>query len=216
MEKRRSVSFSANATLRKLQAADTHQAYSSWLTEYELLSLKKRAQNLSKIHYFKTRPGRSKALTKRSGIVYKTHPAHYEIIGESLRGMDHITDVLKGRRRERMHFDAIRLVQEHQIEADPGVRSKLASKYREITTEAMVYARTMAEEDAKAAAEILEEDLKEDDGIAAASAVLPPLPLASVLPPAAPPIPAIDPRPSFAVDYSWLLELRMQQYWQKP
>lgn len=169
-EKKKTVSFSSAATLRRV-SDDRPQTDSSWLTGDEVSSMKKRAKNLSKFHYFKTRPGRAKAPTAdRSGIVYNCHPAHYEIIGESLRGMEHVTDVSHARRRERVRSDAISIVKEHQNqdrqgaskESSEATSSKLAFKYRESTKEAMAYSRKIAEEDAKAAANILAEDLKED------------------------------------------------------
>jgi len=144
-----------------------------WHTAEELSSMKKRAQNLSILHYIKTRPGKPKAPSNRSGIVYNCNPAHYEIIGEALRGMEHCTDISQACRRERLRSDAIRLIQEHQ-NLDETTRSKLACMYRETAKEAMVYARKIAEEDANIAAATLTEDLKQgvdddDDDMASSS-----------------------------------------------
>ncbi len=166
---KKAVSFSADATLRRLQVETP--PVSSWLTSNEILSQKKRAKNLSKIHYFKTHDDdgqlrSNKVLpsaphTKRlSGIVYNCHPSNYEIIGESLRGMEHFTDPSTARRREQMRVDVINLVQEYEYHDDESIHSKkLVDTYREITNKAMEYALKMAEEDAKMAAAILEEDL---------------------------------------------------------
>eukprot|EP00985_Skeletonema_marinoi_P009755 scaffold4541_cov121-Skeletonema_marinoi.AAC.14 len=157
--KKKTVKFSPNAKLRSFAASGNDlQAQSSWLTPNELSSMKKRAQNLSILHYIKTRPGKPKAPSNRSGIVYNCHPAHYEIIGESLRGMERYTDISQARRRERLRSDAIKLVEEHQ-NLNETIRSKLACMYRETAEEAMVYARKIAEEDANIAAVILAEDL---------------------------------------------------------
>jgi len=82
------------------------------------------------LHYIKTRPGKPKAPSNRSGIVYNCHPAHYEIMGESLRGMEHYTDISQACRRERLRSDAIKLV---------------ACMYRETAKEKMfVYSRKIA------------------------------------------------------------------------
>jgi hypothetical protein len=168
--KKKTVSFSSTAKLRRVFNDNNNNqkaSQSSWLTAGELSSMKKRAQKLSILHYNKTRPGRHKAPSRRSGIVYNCHPAHYEIIGESLRGMEHRTDTSKAaRRRERLRSDAITLVEEHQNQ-DMTRRSKmLACMYRESTKEAILYSREIAEEDAKVAATILAEDLKQDDDVA--------------------------------------------------
>ena len=82
------------------------------------------------LHYIKTRPRKPKAPSNRSGIVYNCHPAHYEIMGESLRGMEHYTDISQACRRERLRSDAIKLV---------------ACMYRETAKEKMfVYSRKIA------------------------------------------------------------------------
>eukprot|EP00984_Skeletonema_dohrnii_P004205 scaffold1480_cov106-Skeletonema_dohrnii-CCMP3373.AAC.6 len=163
-KKKKTVKFSPNAKLRSFATnGNDLQAHSSWHTADELSSMKKRAQNLSILHYIKTRPGKPKAPSSRSGIVYNYHPAHYEIIGESLRGMERYTDISQARRRERLRSDTIKIVEEHQ-NLDETLRSKLACMYRETAKEAMVYARKIAEEDANIlniAAAILAEDLKQ-------------------------------------------------------
>ena len=172
---KKTVKFSSYAKLRSFAAnGNALQAQSSWLTADELSSMKKRAKNLSILHYIKTRPEQPKASSNRSGIVFNCHPAHFEIIGESLRGMEHYTDISQARRRERLRSDAIRLVEEHQ-NRDKTIRSKkLACMYRESAKESMVYASKIAEEDANVAAAILAEDLKQevddvDDDVASSS-----------------------------------------------
>lgn len=179
---KKAVSFSADATLRRLQVETP--PVSSWLTPDEILSQKKRAKNLSKIHYFKTHddddgesrsskvlPSAPPTTKHRSGIVYNCHPSNYEIIGESLRGMEHFTDPSTARRREQMRVDVINLVQEYEYHDDESVHSKkLVDTYRELTNEAMEYALKMAEEDAKMAAAILEEDFKKQDDCCASAA----------------------------------------------
>jgi hypothetical protein len=155
--KKKTVTFSSDATLRTVRNDENLQAYSPWLTDAEVSSIKKRARKLSKLHYIKTRPGQPK-VSSRGGIVYNCHPALYEIIGESLRGMEHLTDISKARSRERLRSGAISFVEENQNQ--DNTRVKLAYKYIESTKEAMVYSIQIADEDARAAAAILTEDLK--------------------------------------------------------
>eukprot|EP00985_Skeletonema_marinoi_P004354 scaffold1903_cov126-Skeletonema_marinoi.AAC.6 len=76
-----------------------------WHTAEELSSMKKRAQNLSILHYIKTRPGKPKAPSNRSGIVYNCNPAHYEIIGEALRGMEHYIALISPRHVDESDYD---------------------------------------------------------------------------------------------------------------
>ena len=169
--KRKAVSFSQTAKLRRI-SIKLHASYSSWLTDEEVSSSKKRARNLSKVHYLKTRHDADAGSpmtarpNDRSGIVYNCHPAHYEIIGESLRGMEHITDASTSQKRIRLRSDTVSLIQKFQdqdTEDDVETsRSKLASKYREFAKEALMDAKVAAEEDAKAAAQILAEDLKQE------------------------------------------------------
>ena len=164
---KKTVTFSSKVKLRSFFASGHNilEGYSSWLTSDELSSMKKRAKNLSMIHQIKTRPGKPTP-SDRSGIVYNCHPAHYEIIGESLRGMEHHTDISKARRRERLRSDAISLVEEHH-NLQESSRSKLACMYKESSKEALVYSRQVANEDASIAAAILADDLKHDlDGVA--------------------------------------------------
>jgi len=159
--KKKTITFSSKVKVRSFANGHDMQGYSSWLTSDKLSSIRKRAKKLSMIHYIKTRPGQPKAPSNRSGIVYNCHPAHYEIIGESLRGMEHYTDISKARRREQLRSNSIRLVEEHQ-NLDKTSRNKLACMYRESAKEAMMYARKIAEEDTNIAAVILTEDLKQD------------------------------------------------------
>lgn len=160
--KKKTVMYSSKVKLRSFaKQSQNLQVQSSWITGEELSAMKKRAKNLSILHHIKTRPGKPTP-SKRSEIVYNCHPAHYEIIGESLRGMEHYTDTSKARRLEWFRSNATSLAEAHQ-NLYKANRSKMACMYRESTKEAMVHSRKVAEEDAKAAAAILAEDLKEDD-----------------------------------------------------
>eukprot|EP00984_Skeletonema_dohrnii_P018249 scaffold8483_cov78-Skeletonema_dohrnii-CCMP3373.AAC.1 len=107
--KKKTITFSSRVKVRSFANGHDMQGYSSWLTSDKLSSIRKRAKKLSMIHYIKTRPGQPKAPSNRSGIVYNCHPAHYEIIGESLRGMEHYTDISKARRREQLRSDGTEL-----------------------------------------------------------------------------------------------------------
>jgi hypothetical protein len=203
---KKTVTFSSTANLRRFFNDNSLQAYSSWHTDDELSSMKKRAKKLSVLHHTKTRPGQPTP-SKRSGIVYNCHPTHYEIIGESLRGLEHHTDISKGRRRERLRSDAISLVEENQ---DKTSRSKLASMYRESTKEAMLYSRETAEEDAKVAAAILAEDLKQEDVVASISpSPSPSIPSASSTALASP---SVSLAPPISLDYLGYYCLALQQF----
>lgn len=204
---KKTVMFSSTAKLRRFFKDNSMQAYSSWYwyTDDELFSMKKRAKKLAMFHYAKTRPGQPTP-SKRSGIVYNCHPTHYEIIGESLRGLEHHTDISKGRRRERLRSDAISFVQENQ---DKTSRSKLACMYRESTKEAMLYSREIAEEDAKVAAAILAEDLKQEDVVASISSSASSIPAVSSIALASP---SGSLAPPISLDYLGYYCLALQQY----
>ena len=159
-QEKKTVTFSSKVKTALTNNSNDLLAQSSWLTADELTSMKKRAKNLSILHYLKTRSGEPTKPSNRSGIVYNCHPVHYEIIGESLRGMEYLTDIPKGRSRERLRSDVISLVEEQQ-NLDKTNRSKLACMYRESSKEALLYSRKNAEEDANIAAAILAEDLKQ-------------------------------------------------------
>lgn len=164
-KEKKAVTFSPKTTVRSFFDGNDLQARSSWLTDKELSSMKKRARSLAMLHHIKTRPD-NPTPSKLSGIVYNCHPAHYEIIGESLRGMECYTDISNARRRERLRSDAIDLVLKRE-NLDKTSTSKLACMYKESTKEASVYAREKAEEDANIAAAIFAEELKQDfDGVA--------------------------------------------------
>ncbi len=161
-KQKRTVSFSNEVRLRRTTIDDDslQEAYSPWFSHEEIESMKKRAKNLAALHHLKTRPGQ-KAPSIHSGIVYNCHPARYEIIGESLRGMEHITDETHG--RNQLRSGVISLIREHQNQQNPFRDYELACKYLEYSEIAMAYARQIAEEDARTAFAILAEDLKQDD-----------------------------------------------------
>ncbi len=174
-EKKKTVKFSSGAKLSNCTSGNDLQAHATWLTAKEIFSMKKRAKTLSILHFIKTRTRQPNAPSNLSGIVYNCHPAHYEIIGESLRGMEHYTDISQARRREWLRSNAISLVEEHQ-NLHKTSRSKLACMYRESAEEAMVHSRKVAEEDANIAAIIMAEDLKQDfDGAASSPSSSTPL-----------------------------------------
>lgn len=115
------------------------------------------------------------------------HAVRFEMRGDSLRGLEHITDANIGRKRRRVQGEAIRaavveqqeqLVQhvlhvahsagEDGAEAEDRARAgatrmdaaRLAAAYGPRTRGALNYARRVAQEDAQIAAEILAEDLR--------------------------------------------------------
>ena len=155
-KEKKTVSFSSKVKTAFANNNDD-QVPSSWLTADELVSMKKRAKKLSLLHYNKTCPG-NPTPPQGSGIVYNCSPAHYEIIGESLRGMEHCTDISTALIRQRLRANAINMVVKHQYLYKTN-DIKLACMYREITKEALVYSRQIAEEDVNAAVAIYAEAL---------------------------------------------------------
>eukprot|EP00986_Skeletonema_menzelii_P008735 scaffold3792_cov160-Skeletonema_menzelii.AAC.12 len=174
-KQKKSVSFSNGETLRRVTIDDDDDddygdnfdnnnlyACYPWFTNDEIASTKKRAKSLAALHYLKTRPGQNPP-SARAAIVYNCHPAHYEIIGESLRGMEHITDTTKTHSRNRLRSGVISLMAKRQNEQNTSrENNKLACKYVECTNEAMAYSIQIADEDARAADAILKEDLTQD------------------------------------------------------
>lgn len=162
-KKKKTVKFSSDAKLRNFTSCNDLHSPSTWLTAQEISSMKMRAKKLSVLHSIniKTRSSQTKTPSKRCEIVYNCHPAHYEILGESLRGMELYTDVSIARRRELLRSNSISIIEEHQNLVKTN-RSKLACMYRESTKEAIVHSRKIAEEDASIAAIIMAEDLKQD------------------------------------------------------
>jgi len=151
---------------------------------------KNRAKALSRLHYnmrFKNNIQATDRNTTADATIGDT--IRYEIKGESLRGMEHITNITIGRKRRRVQEEATQATvveqQEQLIQhvldvcmADNSSRarvedqlkskamkmdnSRLARVYGAKAQDALVYAQCVAQEDAKVAAEILAEDLQDD------------------------------------------------------
>jgi len=151
--------------------------------------MKASARNLAKAHLIRTlvhsRDNAAATSTATSTTTTSTiHPARYEIQGESLRGMEHITDLSMGKSRRLSRDTAIKSVNQEQcrqvlihalticngdvsllntiqfdVEGFKVDRTELARVYGEKTKDALAYSRRLAEEDAKMAAEILSQDL---------------------------------------------------------
>lgn len=157
----------------------------------ELNKMKNRAKALSKLHHHMHSKSNTQATdTTTDANATICDAIRYEIKGESLRGMEHITDINTGRKRRRVRDEAIRatvieqqeqLIQhvldgyltgndtsrarvEDQVKSNAVKmdNSKLAKVYGTKAQEALVYAKRVAHEDARAAAEILADDLQAD------------------------------------------------------
>lgn len=137
--------------------------------------MKTRAKLLSAIHFHMRSNGDAHARDNTScdnAEGYQTiitgHPARYEIIGESLRGMENMTDVVGFLQRKRVKDEAYEAVYTEQQDQHrkSSLRTSvswnseaLAETYSSKTKEALVYARRIAQEDALVSAEIMIEDL---------------------------------------------------------
>lgn len=153
------------------------------ITADEISTNKSRAMSLSKLH----NQQRSKTISSRGGgrssRSILSDSLRYEVEGESLRGMEYITDFANGSRRRQVKADAINaiLIEQQQgrsIQHDvprsqtadearsratePDATRNLARVYASKSRWALKYARRVAEEDAKMADEILAGDLQQE------------------------------------------------------
>jgi len=192
---RRSAQFSPNVSMRcffhNSQQEQHHGAAAatsspSWMKKDDMVKIKSRAKALAKLHYMrsKTRTQSAEASSTKSSVTIGD-ATRYEIKGESLRGMEYLTDIANGRKRRRVQEKATQTVvveQQEQLiqhvldstftcgsistvdqvkKALKMDTSKLAKVYGAKTKEALSYARSVAQEDADIAAAILAEDLQD-------------------------------------------------------
>jgi hypothetical protein len=172
----RVVSFNPQVSLRCVFTSSNDDD-SSWIDAYELRQMKDSARRLAKCHYI------NGVRSQVSSVVPVTasNPVRYEMNGESLRGMEHITDLSTGKLRQAAKNEAIKSVNEEQcrqllVKALSGVSTsdavvalsadelrvdtaRLSNVYSQKTKAAVMYAKLLAEEDARVAAEILADDL---------------------------------------------------------
>jgi hypothetical protein len=170
----KSVTFCPQVHLRCILPghANSHQE-SSWINNAELRQMKDNARRLAKSHYILHN-------IKNAPLpCSQVHPVRYEMKGESLRGMEHITDLSMGKLRQVAKAEANQSVNEEQYRqlllkalnssdgdefmvSANGFRvdtNQLSRVYGEKTQAALMYSRKLAEEDAREAAEILAQDL---------------------------------------------------------
>ena len=121
---RRSVQFSPQVSLRVVSKNSSESScsnYSSWHSSDDIKMMRNRAKSLAKLHY------RIQNDTKKSALAIisdgesdsscssatqmtaqqATEPTSYEIKGESLRGMEFLTDITTGRKRQLLRKRAI-------------------------------------------------------------------------------------------------------------
>lgn len=178
------VQFSSSVSMRcyQLQLGNSSSS-SSWLQKEEIDAIKSQAKTLAKVH----RCLRSASLSKSAAFA-KISPTRYEIQGESLRGLEHITS--NGRIRHTLARSAINAAIREQntqfleyihdnnvmssssltyVDGD-GVDQikrhamkidtyRLSKVYGKKTKQSLSYAQRVAREDAKIAASILAQDL---------------------------------------------------------
>ena len=186
------VQFSSTVSMRsfyydddKLQLGSSSSS-SSWLQKEEIDAIKSQAKTLARVH----RCLRKSSLSKAEAEAFaKISPTQYEIQGESLRGLEHITS--NGRNRHALARSAINAVIREQntqfleyihdnnvmssssdltyVDGD-GVDQikrhamkidtyRLSKVYGRKTKQSLSYAQRVASEDAKIAASILAQDL---------------------------------------------------------
>ncbi len=141
---------------------------------------------MSKLHYHLRRKKAQATIMNltRGNLDTAGDATRYEIKGESLRGMERITDHANGLKRQRVAEEAIRVTvieqreqfslkfrRDDDTDANAPCESpemamlgniKMAKVYGTKSREALVYARRVVQEDAVVAAEILAEDLQWD------------------------------------------------------
>jgi len=170
---RRSVEFIPEVGLRIVSVTANQNSFVSWYSAPEILSMKRRAKSLAKLHYRLHKNNLScgslasissdsdgeTSTTSDSSAISSTqtskyiHPTRYGIKGESLRGMEYITDLADGRRRQGVRSGAISAAvgaQEQYLSS-----RDIARLYGNQSQVAMEYSKRVAEEDALEAAKIL-------------------------------------------------------------
>lgn len=186
--RKKSVQFSSNVSMRCLvhNGDEGAPSSSSWICMDQVEKAKSDVRSLSR-KLLQARATKEKEPDDPS----TARAVRCEVGGESLRGVEHLTDSAAGRRRRLVREGAIRAVaveQQKQLvqrvlecayalpassSPSSGVNqevieravemdaAKLARAYGSKTGEALAYALKVAEEDAEVAASILEEDLKD-------------------------------------------------------
>lgn len=184
------VHFSSTVSMRSFYYDDDklqlgNSSSSSWLQKEEIDAIKSQAKTLAKVH----RCLRKSSLSKAEAEAFaKISPTRYEIQGESLRGLEHITS--NGRNRHALARSAMNAAIREQntqfleyihdnnvmsssdltyVDGD-GVDQikrhamkidtyRLSKVYGKKTKQSLSYAQRVAAEDAKIAASILAQDL---------------------------------------------------------
>jgi hypothetical protein len=171
----RAVSFNSQVNLRCVFTS-SNDVDSSWIDADELRQMKDSSRRLAKCHYING--VRSQASS--SAPAASSSPVRYETNGDSLRGMEHITDLSMGKLRQAAKNEAIKSVNEEQCRqllvkalscastsesvalSTDGFRvdtAELSNVYSQKTKASLMYAKQLAEEDARVAAEILAQDM---------------------------------------------------------
>ena len=147
------------------------------MTKDEVDKTRAQAKLLAKFHSYRLLTKRKTPTSSPTSSIGDV--TRYSIKGESLRGMENLTDTANGRKRRRVQEEAIRSVGDVQQEQlvqhmsdicflRTGVddfsidTAQLAKVYGSKAHEALEYAKEVAHEDAKVAAKILAEDLQEE------------------------------------------------------
>lgn len=124
-KRRKSVAFLPCVSMQCFFHNDPQQQdHTSWLKKDDLDKIKIRAKSLSRLHILQVRSQKinsqdgtpsSSANTKLSSASI-SNVTRCQIMGESLRGMEHLTDVANGRKRRRVRTEALQAVEYEQRE----------------------------------------------------------------------------------------------------
>jgi len=184
--KSRSVSFSPNVSMRCIYYNGSQDREAEFYRKDEVERIKSRAKAMSRLHKQVRSKINPEAPAPPPASI--SDATRYEIRGESLRGLEHLTDVTTGRKRRRVQREALLAVEEdqqkqvilHVLESAASLNGsssdfvsidqlldnvvkintrRLAKAYGDKTQEALSYARAVADEDSKVASKILAEDL---------------------------------------------------------
>lgn len=177
---RKSVQFSSMIGQRIFikQGWPSDQDHIAICTNADVDRNKRHIKTLTRLHRQTLSTNTNEDVSARTTGAVVANAVRCEMKGESLRGMEHITDASIGRTRRELRKRAIRVAlesQEQMIQDTCDIVTKdrpsaISEAYKSEARTALKYAKFVAEEDAKIAAEIIEQDLQGDTNFATVAA----------------------------------------------